>query len=54
MDPFGAHPMIMPYLFFAWGHGHYQLVDIFEIPEKKNNQLKVWIFVLEKTKQKAV
>lgn len=44
MDPFGAHPMVMPYLFFKWGKGEYRLVDILELKhEKKNN---VWVFVI--------
>ena len=46
MDPFGAHPMTMPYLFFVWGRGIYQLADILEVEAKENNGLKAWIFVL--------
>ncbi len=46
MDPFGAHPMTMPYLFFLWGRGRYQLVDILEIEAKKNNGMQAWVFVL--------
>ena len=46
MDPFGAHPMAMPYLFFIWGRGKYGLVDILEIEAKENNRLRAWIFVL--------
>lgn len=46
MDPFGAHPMVMPYLFFVWGRGRYELSDILEVEAKKNNGLKAWIFVL--------
>ena len=46
MDPFGAHPMAMPYLFFTWGRDRYNLVDILELEEKENNGLKAWIFVL--------
>ncbi len=46
MDPFGAHPMAMPYLFFVWGRGSYRLSDILEIEAKKNNGLQAWIFVL--------
>ncbi len=46
MDPFGAHPMAMPYLFFTWGRGRYNLVDILELEEKENNGLKAWTFVL--------
>ncbi|MEL6207340.1 MAG: hypothetical protein AAFR47_18800 [Pseudomonadota bacterium] len=46
MDPFGAHPMAMPYLFFVWGRETYKLLDILEISEKQNNQMKAWVFVL--------
>lgn len=48
MDPFGAHPMVMPYLFFVWareGEG-YHLDAILEIDAKKNNGMQVWVFVL--------
>ena len=46
MDPFGADPMVMPYLFFDWGKEIYSLEDIIEIPRKKNKKLKAWVFVL--------
>jgi hypothetical protein len=46
MDPFGAHPMVMPYLFFTWGKGRYRLDDILEIDAKENNRHRAWIFVL--------
>ncbi len=46
MDPFGAHPMAMPYLFFVWGREHYKLSDILEVEAKENNGFKAWIFVL--------
>lgn len=46
MDPFGAHPMCMPYLFFKWGKGKYHLEDIIEGTEKTNNGKAVWLFVL--------
>lgn len=46
MDPFGAHPFIMPYLLFLWGRDDYKLVDILEVQAKKNNRLRAWIFVL--------
>lgn len=46
MDPFGAHPMAMPYLFFMWGRGKYKLADILELEAKSNIGLKVWVFVL--------
>lgn len=46
MDPFGAHPMCMPYLFFKWGRGQYKLVEILEPGPKSNNGKDVWMFVL--------
>ncbi len=48
MDPFGAHPMAMPYLFFIWGRQSFRLADILEVSEKQNNQKKAWVFVLVK------
>ena len=50
MDPFGANPMIMPYLFFDWGKGVYALEDIIQISRKKNYDLKAWVFVLRVAK----
>ena len=50
MDPFGAHPMAMPYLIFLWGKGSFSLADIFEIEAKDNNRLKAWIFVLTRAR----
>lgn len=47
MDPFGAHPMAMPYLFFTWGRGLYRLADILEVPAKENKKhMPAWVFVL--------
>lgn len=46
MDPFGAHPLAMPYLFFTWGRGKYRMIDILEIEAKANKQLRAWVFVL--------
>lgn len=46
MDPFGAHPMCMPYLFFTWGRGKYRLDDILELGQKANKATKAWVFVL--------
>ena len=46
MDPLGANPMVMPYLFFDWGKGVYALEDFIQIPCKKYLDLKVWVFVL--------
>ena len=47
MDPFGAHPMAMPYLFFKWGRGAFELDDIIEIEAKANKNMRVWLFVLK-------
>ena len=44
MDPFGAHPMAMPYLFFQWGRGEYQLVDVLELVHER--KIDIWIFVI--------
>jgi hypothetical protein len=46
MDPFGAHPMVMPYLLFDWGRGKYHLLDILRPAPKANNGMEVWLFVL--------
>ncbi len=48
MDPFGAHPMCMPYLFHKWGKGRYRLADIIEGTAKTNNGKEAWIFVLSR------
>lgn len=52
MDPFGADPMIMPYLIFEWGRGHYELADILKLSDvsKPDGDSKghVWVFVLRK------
>ena len=48
MDPFGAHPYAMPYLFFRWGRGLYRLTDIIERSKENKDDLAAWIFVLEK------
>ena len=47
MDPFGAHPMVMPHLFFKWGRGQYEMIDILELthPEKRD----IWVFVLRRS-----
>ena len=57
-DPFGAHPMIMPYLFFEWGRGKYELVDILRLHDvkagpsgpKSGRKGDVWVFVLAKAR----
>ena len=46
MDPFGAHPMVMPYLLFNWGRNEYRLVDILELAHEKKRH--VWIFVIRR------
>jgi len=46
MDPFGAHPMVMPYLIFQWGRNEYRLVDILEFSHQK--KYRVWIFVIRR------
>jgi hypothetical protein len=48
MDPFGAHPLVMPYLIFEWGRGKYRLVDILKPDHVKKGNLKIWIFVIGK------
>ena len=48
MDPFGAHPLIMPYLFFDWGKGKYRLFDIIRPSHKKHEKFDLWIFVLKR------
>lgn len=50
MDPFGAHPMVMPYLFFDWGKDLYKLKDILRPPYKKAGKYDLWIFVISKEK----
>lgn len=47
MDPFGAHPMVVPYLLFQWGKGKYSLTDILE-PGEVAGKGKVWVFVIER------
>jgi len=44
MDPFGAHPMVMPYLIFKWGRNEYRLVEILELSHERKHH--VWIFVI--------
>ena len=46
MDPFGAHPLYMPYLLFKWGKGQYHLDEIIEIDAKANNARRAWVFVV--------
>ena len=49
MDPFGAHPMAMPYLIFKWGRGKYKLVDILELSHER--KYDIWIFVIRNSVQ---
>ena len=49
MDPFGAHPMAMPYLLFKRGH---RLADIIEV-EQVAGKGRVWVFVIESPDGKA-
>ena len=48
MDPFGAHPMIVPFLLFKWGRGKYALADILE-PGEVAGKGNVWVFVIERS-----
>ena len=43
--------MIMPYLFFDWGHDLYLLDDILEVAAKDNNKRRAWVFVLRRALQ---
>ena len=45
-DPFGAHSWALPYLFFKWGRGVYEMTDIMEVGAKENVGASVCIFVL--------
>jgi hypothetical protein len=58
-DPFGAHPLIMPYLVLEWGRGEYCVIDIIKPPhkkpywmptegERKETDFDIWIFVINK------
>ncbi len=52
MDPFGAQAICMPYLFFQWGKGRYELVDIIEDHKSSHGKIPVWIFVLKAIKRR--
>jgi hypothetical protein len=61
MDPFGAHPMIMPYLFFEWGRGKYRLIDIIRLDDVQmgakgvlKTKGQVWVFVLGRNAKAGV
>jgi hypothetical protein len=58
-DPFGAHPLIMPYLVLEWGAGRYCVVDILRPAHNKphwkgaaqggarpDTGLDIWVFVI--------
>jgi len=62
-DPFGAHPLVMPYLVLDWGKGRYCVSDIIRPAHKKpywkgaanggtreQTNLDIWVFVVTKTK----
>lgn len=44
MDPFGAHPMAMPYLLFRWGLPLADILELDPVPGKG----AVWVFVISK------
>ena len=50
MDPFGAHPMLMPYLFFEWGKNKFRLQDIIRPKHRKSKKILIWLFVLSKVR----
>jgi hypothetical protein len=55
MDPFGAHPMIMPYLIFEWGRGKFELIDILKPPRpKSNNGLEAWVFAVGRMREEPL
>jgi hypothetical protein len=48
MDPFGAHPMAVPYLLHRWGRGKYALDEIIELDGiAHKNKGRVWVFVVK-------
>jgi len=52
MDPFGAHPMAMPYLLFEWGSGKYRMVDILKFSHEKKKD--IWVFVVRPCRAQSV
>ncbi|WP_299150694.1 hypothetical protein [uncultured Tateyamaria sp.] len=59
-DPFGAHPLIMPYLVLEWGSGAYCVQEIIVAPHKKphwkpvdgtreDTDLDIWLYVIGRT-----
>jgi len=55
MDPFGAHPMVMPYLLFQWGKGIYRLEDMVLLDGIEHKRKgKVWIFMIKREAPAAV
>ncbi len=49
MDPFGAHPMVMPYLIAKWGNGDFAPVGVMELDVREHaGKDKVWVFLVQK------
>ena len=59
-DPFGAHPLIMPYLVLDWGKGAYCVRNVIKPSHKKphwkpadgerpDTGLDIWVFVTSET-----
>jgi SAM-dependent methyltransferase len=50
MDPFSAHPFVMPYKFFEWGRGKFTLADILHVDGIDHEwKDRAWLFVLTRT-----
>ncbi|MEM9523609.1 MAG: hypothetical protein AAF982_06395 [Pseudomonadota bacterium] len=58
-DPFGAHPLVMPYLVLEWGGGRYCVTDVIKPPFRKpywkpagevreDTDLDIWLFVVSR------
>lgn len=48
-DPFGAHPMVMPYLLLEWGKGKFRLADILHVEQIEHREKdRAWVFVIER------
>lgn len=50
LDPFGVDAKIFPYLIAKWGAGEYAVMEILEPPHTKPQGLKIWIFIIRKTR----
>ena len=46
MDPFGAHPMLMPYLLLDWGRNKYRPIDIIHVDNSDVLKGQTWVFVV--------